>query len=151
MLRSSILSAMVLGLLSGVSSAADPTKLPAGPAPTFLVIVGINKEAETFEVYEVVPSTQTVEVKEKFIEAGIEKSRTVLKELSIYKTGRVTQSLKGAEFFNVKGAKLKDEEGRKRFLPGSIVLVSSDGKKVDPRYLHLVKDDTLILVIPLPR
>ena len=44
-----------------------------------------------------------------------------------------------------KGKKLTADEVAKRLKPGTVVLVSVDEKPVDPVYLSIVKDDTVIL------
>jgi hypothetical protein len=54
--------------------------------------------------------------------------------------------LSDMKFYNARGAKLKPKDALKRLTPGTPFLLSADGEKVDPAYLRMIKDDTLILV-----
>jgi hypothetical protein len=77
---------------------------------------------------------------------GIEKRQTVVRMV----TSSVSNdfSLDQSPVYDVKGNLLKKEEVLGKLKVGQAVLVSTDGKMVDPRYLSAVKDDTLILVPP---
>jgi hypothetical protein len=46
------------------------------------------------------------------------------------------------------GKKLDKEEAIKKLTPGSIVVVSGDGKAVSPTFLKVFKDETLVLASP---
>ena len=51
---------------------------------------------------------------------------------------------------NALGEKMSEEQVRKALKKPSIVLLSSDGKPVDPYYLKIIKPDTLVIVDRTP-
>jgi hypothetical protein len=52
--------------------------------------------------------------------------------------------------YDTKGKKIDLKELVKRLEKEAPVLASNDGKPVDPLHLRLIKDDTVILVLPIP-
>ncbi len=55
-------------------------------------------------------------------------------------------SIKDLDFYNAAGTKLTAEELEKRSIKvGSVVVASADENPVDPAYLSILKDDTLVL------
>lgn len=150
MLRSMIPAVMVIALLGDVSRAQDATKLPAGPAPSIFVVAGVDRTAGTYTVTQIVPVQEAYVVEKTVIVGGMEQKVKQTATRIVHKTVLVSRSLKGLEFYNVKGEKLMDEEAMKRFVAGAVVLLSADGNKVDPAYLRIVKDDALIVVLPSP-
>jgi hypothetical protein len=55
-------------------------------------------------------------------------------------------SLEQDEIYDTKGELIPAESAKRRLAPGQVVLLSADGKRVDPFYLQAVQADTLILV-----
>jgi len=51
---------------------------------------------------------------------------------------------------NALGQKLSEEQIRKALKKPSIVLLSSDGKPIDPYYLKIIKPETLVIVDRTP-
>jgi hypothetical protein len=150
MMRSTILAAMVLALLTGPGRGQDATKVPSGPAPSIFAVAEVDRTAGTYTVNQAVTVQVPVSTEKTIIVGGMEKKVAVTSLKTEYRTEIRRHTLKGLEFYNVKGEKLKDDEAMKRFVPGAVVLLSADGKKVDPAYLRIVKDDALIVVLPSP-
>jgi hypothetical protein len=55
-------------------------------------------------------------------------------------------ALKRLQFATAGGVALTEEELRRRVQAGSVVVVSSDGKPVDPAYLRVLGSNTIVLV-----
>ena len=56
-------------------------------------------------------------------------------------------TIKDLEFYDAKGKKLTADELRKRVIKvGSVVVAASDENNVDPAYLSVLKEDTVVLV-----
>jgi hypothetical protein len=144
------LAVMGLTLLVVPSRGQDATKLPTGAAPSIFAVAGVDREKGTYTVNQTVPVTEAYVTEKTVIVGGMEQKVKGVANRIVYKTVMVSRLLKGLEFYNLKGEKLKDDEATKRFVPGAVVLLSADGNKVDPAYLRIVKDDTLIVVIPAP-
>ena len=107
-----------LAVLSPVS--AQEKVAAEGPRPHFFIVIEVNKDG--LVIKQVGPTkgefSSTMEYKPAF---------------------------KEIDAFDPKGKKLTADEVVKRIKPGSVVLVSVDEKPVDPAYLSIVKDDTVIL------
>jgi RNA polymerase sigma factor (sigma-70 family) len=52
---------------------------------------------------------------------------------------------------DVKGKKIEPKDLAKRLEKEALVLTSNSGKPVDPLHLRLMKEDTIVLVLPLPQ
>jgi hypothetical protein len=63
----------------------------------------------------------------------------------------VEQSFAPAEVeaFGTDGRRIERKQLLERLRKEAAVLVSADGRKVDPFHLQVVKEDTLVLVVPL--
>jgi RNA polymerase sigma factor (sigma-70 family) len=62
-----------------------------------------------------------------------------------------TYNLDDVEVFDTKGKKLDKKEVIKRLKEETVALASLTGEKVDPLHLRLIKDGTLVFVLPLPK
>src|SRR5262249_1589155 len=51
---------------------------------------------------------------------------------------------------NASGKVIDTKDAQKLLLKRTVVLVSADGRKVDPFYLQIVKESTLVLVVSKP-
>jgi hypothetical protein len=58
---------------------------------------------------------------------------------------RRTARLKSLRGFDTKGKELRRATWQKRLKAGDVVVVATDDKKVDPAYLRVLKDDTVVL------
>jgi hypothetical protein len=141
----SLLSMLVLGCLVATAGAQDTTKTVSGPAPSIIVVSSVDS-AGTLLSKQIQVVTVPVQVPKEVIVGGMK--QIVFQTEYRYETREVMVKhlLRGAEYYNAKGEKVKQEDALKRLTPGTIVLVSADGRKVDPAYLRIIKDDTLILV-----
>jgi hypothetical protein len=119
---------------------------PKGPAPLVMVAHpnadGTIRIARTVTVAEYVPVT----VKVKVLVNGREEERSVTKYETV--TRQVTQqvTVKDVDVYNLQGRKL-DPRDVKLTAP-TPVLVSADGRPVDPLYLRLARENTLVIVSP---
>ena len=62
-----------------------------------------------------------------------------------------TYKLEEVEVFDTKGRKLDQKEVAERLKQETVALASLTGQKVDPLHLRLIKDGTLVFVLPLPK
>jgi hypothetical protein len=146
MLRS-LFSLVLLGCVAAGSRAQDATKQVTGPAPTMLVVSSV--EAGEFLLSKNLVAVAVPVVVEKQVNVG--GMIRVVKEFqtrSELREETMKHALRGMEFYDARGEKVKKEDAFKRLTPGAVVLMSADGKKVHPAYLRIFKDDTLILVQP---
>ncbi|MFM9966448.1 MAG: TIGR03067 domain-containing protein [Planctomycetaceae bacterium] len=85
-----------------------------------------------------------------FIVTEVDKDGLVIKRVDriddeTLSTVEYKPAFKEIDATDPKGKKLTADEVVKRVKPGSVVLVSADEKPVDPVFLAIVKDDTVIL------
>jgi len=64
----------------------------------------------------------------------------------VYEEQARSIEVRSAEVFEAGGTKLKSDDVLKRVTAGTVVVMSADGKKVDPAYLRLLAKDTLVIV-----
>ena len=146
MARTLVVALIGFALLAAPSRGQDATKLPTGSAPMSFAVAGVDRTAGTYTVNHILPEFKPFQTQTTVIVGGKEQKVTVTSYKVSHKSTTGSYPLKGLEFYNVKGEKLKDDEATKRFVTGAVVLLSIDGNKVDPVYLRIVKEDTLILV-----
>jgi uncharacterized protein (TIGR03067 family) len=108
-------------LFLGAAVAEGKVKLPKGPAPRFFTVTEIGKDY--------------VELKEVGVRKG-----------DLTPVGSYKPALKDIEIYNAKGKKLSAADFRQRAKVGTLLLVAADENKVDPAYLRVVEDDTVVLV-----
>jgi hypothetical protein len=102
--------------------AAEEVKPPKGMPPRFMTVAKIDKDK--IELVEV----QAVEGRP---DDSIESRRTA--------------RLKTLRGFDTRGKELGREIWQKRLKAGDVVVVATDDKKIDPRYLRVLKNDTVVL------
>lgn len=120
-----ILAILSLVLAESASVSADEAR-PKGSAPLFFIVTSVNKDGIVIE---------RAPVATKEVSPKGEEYRAMFKEFVATEP---------------KGRKLTSEEIVKRVKRGSVVLVNDDDGLVDPAYLAIVKDDTVILSGVLP-
>jgi hypothetical protein len=143
-------------LLPAAPAPAPKATLPKGPPPR-IVSASIDSEGG-FQFVELttkyVPQQRTREVN---VGGQVQK---VTETVTVPVTVMVQRKVDGenVEVYGVNGKKIEPEEVRKRAGKTLPVLVSSDGKPVDPFYLRLAREGTLVLVlsakagpVPAPR
>src|SRR5262249_41590862 len=100
---------------------------PTGPAPRFFTVLGFFENGKGFEMYE-----------QARRDPGDDPAA------HIYSV-RFTD----AELFDAAGRAITEKEFRKRVRAGSVVLVSTGQKKVDPAYLRVLREEAVVVVGPL--
>jgi hypothetical protein len=108
--------------LNAVALADDAVKPPKGVPPRFMTVAVIGEE--TIVLIEVQP----VEGRSDEATTSRRKARREL--------------LRG---FDTKGKELERAIWQKRLKAGDVVVVATDDKKIDPAYLRVLKDDTVVL------
>jgi hypothetical protein len=108
--------------LNAAGLAADAVKPPKGLPPRFMTVAAIDKE--NIELIEVQP----VEGRPDDSTQSRRKARLKL--------------LRG---YNTKGKELLRDIWQTRLKAGDVVIVTTDDKKVDPAYLRVLKDNTVVL------
>jgi hypothetical protein len=120
MIRTFLAGIAVLALLSSAARAEEKGTAPKGQAPRFFTVTGLDKDQ--VELTEVGPT------------AG------ATPEFKKYKP-----AFKDLDISDASGKKLSAADFTKRVTIGTVVVVAADGNKVDPAYLTVMKDDTVIL------
>ncbi len=145
----------VLGLLAFVPAGEEKIQLPTEPPPVFQLVSAVDADKETLTFLRVETVKVPVQVTEIVNLNGqqVAVARIVIQEAS--RTSQVTQSTKGMQIRTASGLAFKPAEGLKRIKPGTVVLVSSNGRDVSPAYLAIVQPETIVLIpsqapAPLP-
>jgi hypothetical protein len=137
------LSLTAVAALAAVAAAQEPG-LPKGPPPKLMVLTG--GEGATFittqQITEQVPEERQREVEVN----GRKQLVTVTVMVSRPRTVEVTMRLGNAQAFTANGKRVDPAELAKRLKGPTLVLVSADGKMVDPFYLRVLREDALVLV-----
>jgi RNA polymerase sigma factor (sigma-70 family) len=114
-------------------------RLPAGPAPV-QALVSLEEDGRlTVWQGRVTYMPKTVRVSQERAVTTYHQTSTLVPEL--YGLGEVRA-------FDHKGQEIKAGDLRKRLKRETVALVAVDGRPVDPLHLRLVRDGTLILVVP---
>jgi len=134
----------VAGLL--LSAPLPVPEAPKGPPPRILV-VEVENDGPPFIVtpvieFKKVPTTVTVVV------GGKTENRTEVRTVQVEYRIKVGLNDKDCQVFGLDGKRLAPEEVQKRITRSSPILVSSDGKPVDPFYLKLAREGTVVVVSP---
>jgi hypothetical protein len=144
---SSSLLAAVLALAAPLPADEAP-KAPQGLPPT-QVIARADKDGtievlRTGVVYRVEDRTRAVNVNGRVVQ--------VVEKVSVPMTSEITvkYAAKDARLFTAAGKELDPKELPERLKKKTIVLLSENGQLVDPFYLKVVKEDTLVLVVTAP-
>lgn len=144
-----VLSAMLPG------SPVPKDARPAGPAPRVVEFVpdsdgkvrvpGVRQEARKITVN--VPVEKEVVVDGKTVkQVAIERRE---QEVKVHTQARLELSeLENLTVYTADGKEADRALALKKLADGGVVVLSTDGKKVDPKYLKLFRDDTLVLVSP---
>lgn len=149
---------MVAPLLLAALVAGSPVPkdaAPAGPAPRLVEFTPdadgkvrvTAMRTETRKVQEVVAVQKQVEVNGR-VETRVE-HQTRDREVPVKSLAKVELAeLKSLVIYTADGKEADRALALKKLADGGTVVVSADGKKVDPKYLKLFRDDTLVLVSP---
>jgi hypothetical protein len=114
---------VVLALsLNAAALADEKVNPPRGLPPRFMSVASIDQE--TIELIEVQP-----------VEGRPDDSAE----------SRRTARLKSLRGFDTRGQELERQVWQRRLKAGNVVVVAADDKKVDPAYLRVLKEDTVVL------
>lgn len=120
MVRCSLAGVVVALAALSAAPVQEKVALPKGQAPHFFIVTEVDKDG--LVIKQVGPT-----------------------EGEFFTTVEYKPAFKEIDATDPKGNKLMADEVAKRVTPGCVVLVSVDEKPVDPVYLAIVKDDTVIL------
>jgi hypothetical protein len=142
----SLLYPLVLTTLGAGAPVEEALKPPQGIQPLVTVARLTNDDKIQFHQIILVPRTEAVE--RTVIENGVPK--TVKAMRTVFTSVTITRSIAGKDVqgYDTSGKKLDRDAVRKRLKKDTPVLISSDGKPVDPFYLKLTRPGTLVLVAP---
>lgn len=131
----------VIALASHAVVAQDPGRAdPKGPPPHFITVRNVDDAKGEMRFELTILSLVPPDGKERPVPGA--------KPKFAHLTGRGNVSLKKAKWAGGDGKEVGAEEAAKRLKPGVTVLLSADGAAVDPAYLRLFKEDTLVLTLP---
>jgi hypothetical protein len=132
---------------TGWVRAADEVETP-GTQPQWAVVREMDAEAKTVSVMVTVTKPvfetyqYTVEV------AGRQETRVAQRKIDVSEVRVRLLKLAETRVVTAGKAKLDEAAALKRLTPDTPVLLHPGSQKLDPRYLALLKDDALILVVP---
>jgi hypothetical protein len=144
MLRATV--CVVLLAVPGLARAQRPDAGPKGPAPRVMVArVGAGGQPVIVRrVTEVVPKRELVPV----MIGGRVENREVTVYREVLREIEVRLDVEGVQVFEVNGRRIDPADVAGRLKKATAVLVSADGKQLDPFYLRLGRPDTLVVVAP---
>jgi hypothetical protein len=152
-----LLSLGLLTLLAGGLRADDPPRLPSGSQPV-QVVAGVDKAGNLLvwrTTTELVPEQRTQRVERD----GKVEQRTVVVYVPVTRQTKRSFPSKDVQAFGTDGKPIEPKKLAELLQKPAAVLVSADGRPVDPFYLQIIKEGTVVLVIrgfegqgaPLPR
>jgi hypothetical protein len=123
---------------------------PTGPQPIFVVVTnldvpqGILQIRRTQVVTVSVPVQETVQVngQQVVVTKYVSENRTSLMDVA-YRLDKAAPQ-------TAAGKKLTSAEAAKLIRAGSVILISADGRPIDPLFLRIVNPETVILVPSVP-
>jgi hypothetical protein len=137
-----------LVIASTTAVAQEKPKTPTGLPPTFATVIALDKPQAVLDLAEVTVSM----VPEERVKLVTKDGKAVEVRYTVYRPVAEQHirklELKSAEVFDARGKKLGSEEVWKRLAVGATVLVSTDGRAVDPAYLGVLAQDALVFVSP---
>jgi hypothetical protein len=121
----------------------EKPKIPQGATPTIATVAEIDKDAGTCTLrttaVKLVPVNREVAVNEN----GMIVKKVVTETRQVTSTQDQMVSIKDSPITDAEGNKVSEEDAWKRLTPGTTVVISADGNKVDPGYLAAFKKETL--------
>jgi hypothetical protein len=140
-----IVPTLIAASLLAAPAPADKPGFPDGPTPTIATVAAIDKDGgtctlRTILVVQVTENTEVVEVVN-----GVAVKRIVTVTRLVTKDREEKVSIKDTPIADAEGNKVAEDAAWKRLTPGTTVVISADGNKVDPAYLAAFKKETLVL------
>jgi hypothetical protein len=140
-----LLQSGVLALALYAAYRAESAQVTGEASPEFVHVLKLDKEKGllAYRAFALKPVQEivTVEVNGKSVK------RTLLRHTNEQLDHEV--SLRGVRVYDSKGRRLGQAAALERLSAGGMILKSADGNKVNARYLRAIREDMLILVIPV--
>jgi hypothetical protein len=111
-----------------------------------LFISSVDARAGALFITQAVSEAVPVEEERTVVEAGVPRKVKVTVYKYVSKLVQQKFVLKDLQVHLASGKKLSPEEVLKRLTPGQVVLHALDGNPIDPAFLKVIKDDTLVLL-----
>jgi hypothetical protein len=150
-MNSALLTALTAGLLFAapvrVPGTDEEVRLPRGPQPR-QALARVNNDQLILTEAQTVYVQQQRTVQE--VVEGRVVQRTVTVAVPVVQTVEVKHALKDVRAFGTDGKKVEAKAVAEALDKRKPVLVSADGRPVDPFYLKIIKEGTLVLVLPSP-
>jgi hypothetical protein len=141
-MTSSLLTVLALTL----SAPLPVREAPQGPPPRILV-VEIENDGQPV-IITPVTEMRAVPVTVNVVVGGQVQQRTETRSVVVESRVKVSLTDRPTEVFGLDGKRLTAEEIKKRITRSGPILVSSDGKPVDPFYLRLAREGSVVVVSP---
>jgi hypothetical protein len=139
-----LLAVVSLASILGTTNSDENATPSPGLPPWFMTVGKVNLETKTLVLHirtlhvvaNDVPNGETI--------AG----KTITERVNhrIYETRTSTVSLESATFTDAGGTKIDSADLAKRLEVGTAVVVSADGKEIDPAYLKALAKDTVVII-----
>jgi hypothetical protein len=139
------LFSVALGLALAGPAVAQPKDKPArGPAPVIATVHLDGNGRPIIARVRTVPQQRIELVQEKV--GNVVVQRQVARTVMVYVTEHVV--LDNVQILDGTGKRLDPGQARRLIKGETPVLMSADGKAIDPFYLRALREDTVILVAP---
>jgi hypothetical protein len=144
-----LFSAIAAAIGARTASAQEKPQSFRGVPPRFVTVLQIDQQAGEQELVNVTVRFVAEEVIRQVKQDGKVEEATETIHKPVYEEKMVGSiALDSADVFEAGGKKLSSDEVWKRVAVGAAVVVSADGKKVNPAYLRALAKDTLVFVSP---
>jgi hypothetical protein len=139
------LLAAVLSAAVAAPAPAEEIKPPAGPPPT-QVVASMDKDGNIIEVIQTVIEyrTEVRTVTKVIMGKNVAENYTVT--VPVTKQTRQQFAAKDAKVYTAGGKEVGAKDVPDKLKKPTIALLSANGQKVDPFYLKIIKEDTLVIV-----
>lgn len=141
----SLLYPLVLATLGAGAPGEEAVKPPSGPQPN--AVVARMAGDSNIAIQEVVQVPVFEERREKVNQGGVEREVTTRRMYYQSIARRRTIAAKDIQGYDTNGKKIDADTVRRRLQKDRAVLISADGRPVDPFYLKLAREGTLVLVV----
>jgi hypothetical protein len=139
-------AAAVLLAMAGSLPAGEKAEQPKGPPPK-VMIASVDKDGPPY-IKRTVVEYRTEKRQVEVITNGIKQLREEQVTIPILREEKVGLDGKEVQVFGTDGKLISAKEVSRRLKKATAVLVSCDGKPVDPFYVRIAREGTLIVVAP---
>jgi hypothetical protein len=138
-------------LLPAAPAPAPKDTKPKGPPPQVVMISGGSGMLEILQTQTVqksVPQQRTRQVQVGQQTRTVTETVMVSVSFPVQQVIRVSLDDNGVQVYGADGKKIDPKDVGKRVAKPVAALLSADGKPVDPFYLRLAREGTLVFVVP---